>query len=369
MNEQHPPKYKRLKLEILSWIADELFKPHEKLPSENEIAKRFDMSRQTVRQTLGELEREGWLYRRQGKGTFIAGAPEQVRPDVSEGMKIGMITTYISDYIFPTIVRGVESALRARGARLLLASTDNEKNKERDSLESMLREPLSGLIIEPTRSAEGNPNFPYFLALESQNIPYVMINERYADVDAPCLRVDDEAGGCLATEHLIGLGHERIVGLFKIDDYQGVHRMRGFRRAHREHGLPLAPEHLIRYTTEEKEGLPAEALAALLAAEPGQRPTAIVCYNDQLAVRLLDVIRGQGLTVPMDLSIVGFDDSTLATATEVKLTSIAHPKTKMGEDAVQLLMGLIEERGARLPGEDRVYAPQLIIRQSTRRRG
>lgn len=367
MTQPHPPKYRQLKKEVLSWIAEALFKAHDQLPSENEIARRFEMSRQTVRQALGELEQEGWLYRIQGKGTFIADQTAQGRSTGSAGMSIGMITTYISDYIFPIIVRGVESALRARGARLLLASTDNEKDKERDSLESMLREPLSGLIIEPTKSAEGNPNFPYFLALDAQNIPYVMLNERYADVDAPCLRVDDERGGHLAADHLIRLGHRRIAGLFKTDDYQGVHRMRGFRRAHREHELALAPEHLIRYATEDKDTLPTQALSMLLDREPGQRPTAIVCYNDQLAVRLLDVVRSRGMRVPEDISIVGFDDSNLATATEVKLTSVAHPKTQMGEDAVRLLMELIRGREAGRPSQDIVYPPELVVRQSTRR--
>ncbi|MBW7462342.1 GntR family transcriptional regulator, partial [Paenibacillus sepulcri] len=105
--------------------------------------------------------------------------------------------------------------------RLLLASTDNEKNKERESLESMLQQQPSGLIIEPTKSAEGNPNLDYYLSLESRGIPFVMLNERYSDLDAPCLKVDDELGGFRAAEHLIRLGHRRIAGFFKTDDFQG----------------------------------------------------------------------------------------------------------------------------------------------------
>ena len=107
MKEQQPPKYMQLKEEIVSWIAMAEFKPHDKLPSENEIAARFGFSRQTVRQALGDLETEGWLYRSQGKGTFVAEAePEQARPEGQQKLTIGMMTTHISDYIFPTIVRG-----------------------------------------------------------------------------------------------------------------------------------------------------------------------------------------------------------------------------------------------------------------------
>lgn len=389
MKEQQAPKYKILMEEILSWIVTGQFKPHDKLPSENEIGARFGMSRQTVRQALGDLEQEGWLYREQGKGTFVSGQTQSERRGAPQGMTIGMITTYISDYIFPTIVRGVESRLRERGARLLLASTDNEKEKEKQSLESMLREPLAGLLIEPTRSAEGNPNFHLFLALDTLGIPYVMLNERYSDVDAPCIRVDDELGGYRAACHLLELGHTRIAGFFKTDDFQGVHRMKGFIRAHREHGIALQPELLLRYTTGEKESRPQQTLAELLRRAPDDRPTAVVCYNDELGVRMLDVVRSAGLTVPGQLSIVGFDDSNLATATEVKLTSLVHPKTQMGVDAVELLMGMVDRRagfkegraGGRWPGaaaeggagdrrlreaaSDIVYEPVLVIRDST----
>lgn len=364
MKEQQTPKYIQLKQHILSWIVTAQFKPHDKLPSENEISKQFEMSRQTVRQALGDLEQEGWLYREQGKGTFVSDQSLKERRSTSHGMTIGMITTHISDYIFPLIVRGVESSLRAKGARLLLASTDNEKDKEKESLESMLREPLTGLIIEPTKSAEGNPNFNYFLALDALKIPYIMLNERYSDVDAPCLRVDDESGGYRAAEHLIKLGHSRIAGFFKTDDFQGVHRMRGFLKASREYDLTVPPDFLLRYTTEEKLTKPMESLAAMLQREPEQRPTAIVCYNDELAVRMLDIVRGSGLSVPEDLSIVGFDDANLATATEVKLTTIAHPKTEMGEDAVEMLLSMVEKE-QKHSVKDKVYDPQLIIREST----
>lgn len=364
MKEQQQPKYMQLKQQILSWIVTAQFKPHDKLPSENEIGKQFGMSRQTVRQALGDLEQDGWLYRVQGKGTFVSDQTAPERRGGSNGMTIGMITTHISDYIFPTIVRGVESRLRSVGARLLLASTDNEKEKEKESLDSMLREPLAGLIIEPTKSAEGNPNFNYFLALDVMKIPYIMLNERYSDLDAPCLRVDDELGGFRAAEHLIKLGHSRIAGFFKTDDFQGVHRMRGFLRAHRERGLSVPADFLLRYTTEEKRTLPADALLALLQRDPEQRPTAIICYNDELAVRMLDVVRQLGLAVPEDLSIVGFDDANLATATEVKLTTVAHPKTEMGADAVALLLTMVDKQGRQ--AQDKVYDPQLVIRESTR---
>jgi GntR family transcriptional regulator of arabinose operon len=364
MKEKPIHKYVQLKQEILSWLHTGRLQLGDQMPSENEIADQFQMSRQTVRQTFGELEQEGWLRRVQGKGTFVA---SPLQRQAQEVQTIGVITTYISDYIFPLIVRGAEAVLRSRGYRLLLSSTDNNKEKERDSLQLQLSEPLSGLIIEPTKSAEGNPNLNYFLSLDYRNVPYIMINERYAEMDCPCVKVDDELGGFLAAEHLIQLGHRKIAGFFKMDDLQGVNRLKGFVRAHREYQVPLVPEAVIHYTTEEKRTKPYVQAVGMLTEKTDKRPTAFVCYNDELAVHLLEAARQTGMSVPQDLSIVGFDDSSLATATEVKLTTLTHPKTDLGARAAELLIERIERKAARESQSSQVYKPELISRESTRK--
>jgi len=364
MRDKPLPKYAQLKKEILRWLDTGKLGPNEQMPSEHEMAEQFGFSRQTVRQTLGELEQEGRLYRIQGKGTFVSESSRIERG--AEAQTIGLVTTYISSYIFPHIVRGVEAAVRARGYRLMLTSTDNDKGRERESLSMLASQPLSGLIIEPTKSAEGNPNLAYFLALNNQRIPYVMINASYPEISCPSLVIDDEEGGYEAALHLLRLGHRRIAGFFKSDDLQGVLRLRGFLRAHQKEGCPLPPDFVVAYRTEERESKPIEDAARLLSRPEGERPTAFVCYNDELAVQLLDAIRQAGLSVPQDVSIVGFDDSSLATATEVKLTTLVHPKAKMGEDAASLLFAMIESGGREVP-ESKRYKPELIVRESTRR--
>jgi GntR family transcriptional regulator of arabinose operon len=361
MKDKLMPKYLLLKQEILAWLHSGRLKLNEQMPSENEIAEQFQMSRQTVRQTFGELEQEGWLFRVQGKGTFVSNPQAQKALAVQT---IGIVTTYISDYIFPHIVRGAESSLRDKGYRLVLSSTDNDKEKERENLTMMMSQPLSGLIIEPTKSAEGNPNLSYYLSLDYQAIPYIMINECYPEMDCPFVKINDELGGFLATEHLIQLGHKRIAGFFKTDDLQGVNRLKGFMRAHHQFNIPLLPDMVINYSSEERHSKPNE-MAMKLLGNPEDRPTALVCYNDGLAVSLLEVIRKLGITVPEELSIVGFDDSNLATATEVKLTTLTHPKTEMGVAAAEILINMIEGKTKEQASRQRIFTPELIIRSST----
>ncbi len=362
MNNRKIPKYMQLKQELLSWLQSGKLQPGAQFPSENEISEQFGLSRQTVRQTFGELEKDGWLERIQGKGTF---ARNPQRRESEQVKTIGIITTYISDYIFPHIVRGAEAELRSRGYRLLLSSTDNTKEKEMEALQLMTSQPLSGLIIEPTRSAEGNPNLHYFLDLLEKGIPYLMINEKYRELECPCLKVDDESGGYKAARYLLDAGHRSIAGFFKTDDLQGVGRLKGFLAAHKEYGVPATSNRVITYMTEQKRDLPFREAMKLLQSDEESRPTAFVCYNDELALLLMEAAAECGLRVPEDLSLIGFDDSSLAAASGTKLTTLTHPKNEMGTAAARQLIGMIEQGTTY---EDIIYEPELIERDSVIRR-
>ncbi|MEH7414463.1 GntR family transcriptional regulator [Neobacillus drentensis] len=364
-------KYNMVKEKITEWITSGKVQPGEKIYSENELVKMFGVSRHTVRQAVGDLVHEGWLYREQGAGTFCSNKllqpnleSEMISPIKSlntNGKNIGVITTYISDYIFPSIIKGIESYLTAQGYSLTFACTDNDVEKEKQCLQTMLSRNIDGLIVEPTRSSNYNPNIHYYLQLEQNNIPYLMINQFYSQLMPPHIIMNDEHGGFIATEHLINLGHEKIIGLFKTDDLQGVNRMQGFIRAFREHNLPFFPDMVITYTTEEKDSNLVEQLQQFFTTD--DKPTAIVCYNDQLALQVLFMLRGIGLSVPEDVSIVGYDDSSLAEATDVKLTSVTHPKMDMGIEAAKWIVSAVEKRDGN--EHSTVYEPELVIRNST----
>lgn len=354
-------KYKEVKKEIQAWILQGKILPDQKIQSENELAEMFGVSRHTIRQALSELVHEGWLDRQQGRGTFCKERIEEKSKRMDR--TIGIITTSITDYIFPSIIRGIESFLSEKGYNLLLASTNHDIERERKCLENMLGQKLDGLIVEPTKSAFYNPNLNSYLNLEKNHIPYVMINAYYSEIQPASLTVNDEKGGYLAAEHLIKFGHKKIGGIFKIDDLQGVNRMKGFMRAMREYSIPIHPGTIITFVTEDKQRKTRESSARLL--NESDHPTAFFCYNDEVALILLDVVREHSLKVPEDISIVGFDDSQLALATEVKLTTLTHPKIKMGQAAAKMIVEAIE-LGSDLSVSDKIiYEPELIERNST----
>ncbi|WP_347549144.1 GntR family transcriptional regulator [Pseudalkalibacillus hwajinpoensis] len=361
-------KYNRVKEIIKSKILDGTYIPHQKISSENELIKKFGVSRHTIRLAVGKLVEEGWLYREQGSGTFCAEQSARETISQTKSKKIAIITTYLSDYIFPSIIRGAESYLSHRDFQVSVYSTNNSVENERRILEKILAQKIDGVIIEPTKSAFLNPNLHYYFNLECLNIPYIMINAFYDELEPPSLIMNDEEGGYIQTDHLIQLGHRDILGFFKVDDVQGLKRMKGYIKAHRDHHLLVDPSNIITYNSEEKMTRPVKKLKEIVLRN--NLPSAVVCYNDELAIMLLEVFRESNLRVPDDISIVGHDDSFLAQASEVKLTTIQHPKNKMGEDAAKMIIRLINNKVSKTKKDwaevkTTVYRPVLTINQST----
>lgn len=360
MADAEKPKYQKLKEYIIETITSEKLKPDEKIYSENELSEKFGISRHTVRQAIGELVSEGWLYRVQGKGTFV----NRVEHNNENKMKtIGVITTYLNDYIFPAIIRGIDSVLSINGYNIILSCTYNQHERERLCLQNFSNQNIDGLIVEPTRSALPNPNLDLYEKFNEAGMPVMFIHGAYRNLECSYIVEDDVKAGFIATKHLIELGHTNIGGLFKMDDIQGHQRFQGFQQAHLEHGLGISDSRVIWFDTEgydiELRYKESNRLESLLS-----ECSAIVCYNDQIAVKIMDIIRDKGLNIPENISIVSFDDSQLAVASEVKITTVAHPKEKLGEEAANAMINMID-------GTKNNYnvkmEPELIIRGSTRR--
>lgn len=360
MTDTEKPKYQKLKEYIVETIKTNGLKPGDKIFSENELAEMFEVSRHTVRQSIGDLVNEGWLYREQGKGTFVDRRPDKKRTPTKT---IGVITTYLNDYIFPAIVQGIESVLSINGYNIILGCTYNQHEKERLYLENLKNQDIDGLIVEPTKSALPNPNLHLYRELSGSGIPVLFIHGYYKDLNYSFIVEDDVHAGYMATKHLIDLGHKKIGGVFKIDDIQGHYRFAGFQNAHLEAGLRLSDTRVLWFDTNESDvkfkGDGAERFDSLLS-----ECSSMVCYNDQMAIKIMDFIREKGLNIPEHISLVSFDDSQLAVASEVKLTTIAHPKDKLGEEAAKAIINMVERKKIFY---NMKMQPELIIRGSTKK--
>src|SRR5699024_1282722 len=274
---------------------------------------------------------------------------------------IGLISTHIADYIFPNIITGIDNYISRYGYSILIADTQNNPEKEQKSLTNLLSNNLSGLIVEPTRSARGNINKPIYDNIKEMGIPTLFINAIYDDMDAPYLIMDDMKVGEMVTNHLLAKGHKQILGIFKVDDKQGIHRMNGYIKAYQDCPDVSNLGDIMMFQTEENKHNLFKRVHATLNQSTYQ-PTAIVCYNDSLAIQIMNFVKEIGLNVPEDLSIVGIDNYQFSALMNPGLTTVSHPQEKMGLDAGKMMIDMLNKK----PVSSKVYEPELTERESVR---
>ena len=278
----------------------------------------------------------GLLIRRQGSGTYAAD------PHKKKNKTIGIVATYLSEYILPSMIRGIEEVTAAAGYQFLLRSTSNRMDAERELLQYFLEHPVDGLIVEGAKTAFPNPNLHLYRKLRDQGTALLFLSGYYPALEESVyVLTDDYAGGRMAAECLLRHGHKKIGGIFKVDDQQGHQRFAGFADACRAFGVPLHDDYIAWYTTEQRE--------SLLAGEQEQRIlqmfkecTAVVCYNDQIAAPLMASLLRAGRRIPEDIAVISFDRSAYSDMTPVPLTSLTHPKEEIGRVAARKLLRMIQ---------------------------
>ena len=350
-------KYETIKKKLLEDILAGKYAVNDKLPTESELMQEFQVSRYTVRRAVADLENDHYVYRIQGGGIFVDDW-EQRESWTLKNKMIGVITTHIANYIFPNIITGIDRTISKNGYSLLLSNTQNDPRKERASLLKMMENNLSGLIIEPTQSAINQENFDLYRKLQTLKLPVLFINAHYSELNFPYVEVADTQGAEKLTNQLFAEGHQRILGIFKTDDLQGIHRMNGYIKSYQQHSAQSAFSEISMFQTKDNMQTVFKRVAAVLQRD--DRPTAVVCYNDQLAIQLIAFAKSLQLRIPEDLSIVGFDDYQLSAFVDPALTTMAHPKEKMGHDAGALMLEMINHK----PVQSIIYPPELVLRKS-----
>lgn len=357
MNENGKTKYFTLMETVKQDIQSGKYNPGDKIPSEYELAAAFQVSRHTVRKALAMLAADGYVRAEHGKGTFCS---ERMRYS-GNSKNIAVITTYLSDYIFPSLIQGISTVLTDKGYSIILKNTNNSRAREAKCLEDILTKDIDGLIIEPSKSEIYCRHSHLYEKLDSYGIPYVFIQGIYPQMaDKPHILMNDCQGGYELTRYLLELGHRQIAGIFKVDDIQGRERHKGYVKAIQEAGLQYDPDMVLWFHTEDRTIYPARWIASMVDR---QIPVeAVVCYNDQIAAEVIRTLKEKGLKVPADISVTGYDNSFIAREGRVKLTTIAHPQEELGRQAAALLLQLIEGHKDGLVHH--VIEPQIIKRES-----
>lgn len=326
-------KYRALAEQLRADIRGGIYREGERLSTENQLADRYGMSRQTVRQALDLLAQEGAIVRRRGSGTYVS-APGAVRERTG---RVGVISTYITEYIFPSILRGIEGVLSDAGCTMELSATYNRVSDERRILQDYLQRPVDGLIVEGTKTALPNPNLDLYRHMEQRGLPVVFINGYYEALSHPVYVVmDDIAGAREAVSRLVTAGHRRIAGIFKGDDMQGHRRYAGYAQGMLAAQQDFCDRWVLWFNTETRDQLIPPDGSVLPAALSDC--TAVLCYNDEIAVRLARARTRAG----RELALYSFDNSAYCRLVAERIPSMIHAKEALGRLAAQKLLSRID---------------------------
>lgn len=352
------PKY----ILVSDWIRERIlsgvYPNHAKLPSENEFVKKFNVSRQTVRQAINTLVCERFVQRRQGSGTYVCYHSDK---DKVPTQTIGVITTYFNQNIFPDMINGIDRVLKEHDYHMDLKVTYNQVIRERLILKSMLENNVDGLIIEPTKSALLNPNCDLYREVIQRQIPIVLINGYYTAFDFPYVAMDDYTAGKQNTVYLIQRGHTKLFGIFKSDDMRGHFRYSGFINTLQQYQLKFDDDNILWYVTEDLEKLFCPSNDQSILQRIGEN-TGIVCYNDEVAVKLIEVFQRNQKSVPKDYSMIGFDNSNLSVLCDIGLTSSDYPAKLIGIEAANRVLKMLQGLSVKCL----LIPPKIIQRNSVK---
>src|SRR5215471_15077669 len=333
------------------------------ISSIREVAKRAGVTLGTVSNVLNrpEIVAEDTRLRVQSAieeiGFVRNGSARQLRAGTSQ--YIGLVMLDVANPFFTEVARGVEDTANEAGYAVILCNSDDSLAKESHYLQVLEEQRARGVLITPVQS-----DASYLQRFRKRGIAVVLLDRPSKIKDLCSVAVDDVRGGELATVHLLERGHEQIGFVHgPLSIRQCADRRRGVLRAVRAAGLD--PDRVIVDITtpalKTKEG--EESVEKLLRARV--KPTAVFCANDLLALGVMRGLIKQGISIPRDVALMGYDDVEFASMLSIPLTSIRQPKYELGLTAADLLLDEADNPSSH-QHKHIVFQPELIVRESSR---
>ena len=240
-------KYKWLVEQLREIISDSIQKGINKLPTEQELAARYRVSRQTVRAALAVLEDEREIRRIKGSGAYITGLSSLEDRNI-----VGILIPDEQQYEYPALINDIRVALAAEGFSCKVYPTHNHVDQERQILQFLLKSPLRALIVEPVKSALPSPNTELYQRLIQRGTFILFLGCAYPQLSQiPVIYEDNLYGAGLLVQSLVEKGHSSIAGIFQMDDQRGLERYQGFLDAMQNQGLTVPDRNICWYTTQE----------------------------------------------------------------------------------------------------------------------
>lgn len=273
---------------------------------------------------------------------------------------IGVIVNSIDDPFFSEILFGIEDAAQQAGYSLFIASSQYDPIREQNIVQTMMEQRTDGVIIcSSSFSADKGRQ------LLANGFPVVVVNYKATENFNYSIYHDDIDGSQQLTRHLLNLGHNKIAYLGNSKSGRTTQdRLNGFKKEMRKAGINILPNFV--YEVQGSEPcLGIESLNYYLNLQ--EKPTAIMCFNDTIAIGLLHACNQRGIRVPADLSVTGFDNITFSAFTCPPLTTLDQPKYSIGNEAAHLLLDLLSNKivNSNNTHKEKILKGKLLVRAST----
>lgn len=346
--------YSVIEDDIETRIRNKTLENDDRILSENELSKKYNISRMSARQAITNLVNRKLLYRIAGKGTFVAAVEEGEEKSI-----IALVLNNMANPFFAQLAKAVQKKALQSGYDVIYYANDNLLDESK-SVDIIIKRRIAGVILVPSQE-NGEENI--IKKIDSEKIPFVYLNKKVKHPESDSVTVSNKDGARQVMEHLYALGHRRI-GFIAASPYSSAiaERLEEFNSFMKKHRLSESAKVQISGLLNEKGGY--EAGKIILSSS--NRVTAIFCANDIVAIGALRAVTELGLKVPKDLSIVGYDDISSAEYLSPSLTTISQPLETMAGAAVDILIKKINERGNNSwRRKDLIFPPKLIIRESS----
>ena len=273
---------------------------------------------------------------------------------------VGLVVPELTNPVFPAFVDAIEQRLTEERFTPVLCTQSPGGTSEDRYVEVLLDHAVNGIVFVSGLHADTQANLGRYQRLRNSGVPIVLVNGYTAEIDAPFVSTDDAAAIDASVDHLVALGHRRIGLAIGPDRFVPTRRkVAAFAAALARHGLDDGEVHVSSslYTAEGGQAAATDLL------DSGH--TAIVCGSDLMALGAVRAVRSNGLRVPQDVSVLGYDDSPLVAFADPPLTTIRQPVEAICRAAVEAL--LAEMRGEKPTRVEQLFAPELVVRGSTAR--
>lgn len=302
-------------------------------------------TRERVEKAIAEL---GWVPNQQA---------QQLR--AGRGRTIGLAVMDVTNPFFADLLRSAQDVLFDNGFHATIGDADNNPQRQETILRTFLEQRVRGVILGPIGAQPDEVG-----ELTKARIATVLVDRVAESVQCCTVGVDDHAGGRLAVDHLVRTGHRRVafiggpISLKQVQD-----RLEGSKQAALEGDAEL----LVIAVPELDIAAGRQAADELVLMTPETRPTGVFCANDLVAIGLLQGLMAQGLSVPDDVAIVGYDNIDFAAAAAVPLSSVAQPRADLGRTAANLLMAELADADAGVAHAHQSvrFTPNLVVRESS----